>query len=350
MSLTFCRLGLSDALDQARFASARSSPLTAALETCLEHVDSSTVLDVALALCDPLESPHVLLRSGALRVVQTLARPPSPLSGVTKATTALLSRVTKTLSSSSTVLVSAAAEAGAALSQIVGPKRLKSYVEACIKLPPPALARSLLYLVRSLSPNRLSALNATIVPSVYALRFHEKVENLADEIWGELGASLANHAEAVAAHLSECISSSVYEERIMGAKALVDFVRSLAPEVVGGYSSRLVAPLCTALRGRLWTGKDALVRALRALLVAGVENAAEAEAAVKTLGEQARRGSGRYVRTVLRSLLRVLEKLMAVRFLGLFLCHSHSSELSFHCLSEPHCGASCTRAGALCQR
>lgn len=273
------------------------------------------MLDVALALCDPLESPHVLLRSGALRVVQTLARPPSPLTGVTKASTALLSRVTKTLSSSSTVLVSIAAEAGAALALVVGPKRLRSYVEACIKLPPPALARSLLYLVRSLPSNRLAALNAIIVPAIYALRFHEKVDNLADEVWGELGASLANHAEAVVTHLGERLSAPVYEERVMGAKALVDFVRSLSPELVRSYSGQLVGPLCAALRGRLWAGKAHLVRALRALLVVGVDSSADVEGAIKILGDQVRRGSGRYARTVLRSLLRILEKLMAVRIL-----------------------------------
>jgi len=107
-----------------------------------------------------------------------------------------------------------------------------------------------------------------LVPVVYLARFdaNEETKKVFNKIWEEIGASLALYVPETVATFAAALDSNSWQMKQQGAHAIAKFAETLNLSDFLKQAPQLLQMLLTGLKGRIWTGKDALLLAFSKLV------------------------------------------------------------------------------------
>ncbi|GLI60137.1 hypothetical protein VaNZ11_002209, partial [Volvox africanus] len=304
------RLGLdSERLEGARVAAARASPLGDTLDLAARLADSQCLEQLVPALVGTVKRGVGLnTKVGVARFIRNLAsRPGATTVTVPAATTTSASEpgaatdgttepllrphagpllrvlVAAVLSERSGTVRRAYAAAAAQVVRHAGEKRLDKFVAEAVEsyTDPGADVESRLsggLILRELlraAPEKLRMYDTVILPAAFGAKMDEDKEVAAvwAEIWEEgvssEPAALRLYGKEICTTLCEMLGGQQWGRKKAAAEATIKLTE-IAPDALGEYGRRLASALLAELGvGRLWDGKEAVLRALAALVAAG---------------------------------------------------------------------------------
>ncbi|KAK9850611.1 hypothetical protein WJX84_005115 [Apatococcus fuscideae] len=272
------RMGLdSSRLENLRVSASRSTPMGDTLDLCARYTDAS-VLDALGPRLATLVRRGVGLntRVGAARFISSLAMRLG--SDMRRQSGSLITAlVAGTRAERSMVLRRAFASAAGAVAKYAAPARVDKLVaEAVAVFTEPGDQEARLVsglLLRELSrqaPEAFSNCKNQVMPLAFLARTDEDadVAKLWGEVWEEGSMSQAAALRLYISDLAPLLLQSLTSSQWGRKQAAADAMRGLAeaaPDVLQPHATIMAAALLKELPGRLWDGKESILKALAAL-------------------------------------------------------------------------------------
>lgn len=307
-------------LETARMAASKLSPLNDTLDICAKQVDPSNAPELVARLIDLIRTGVGLpTRTATARFIATIsARYPEPLAPLApKLIQAFLSVLT---SDKSPVIRKTFAEGLAAVAVLGGEKQLDLVVDSLINTYNTAegederlsVAQAFLALTRQgRSSWRNQAAKAIGLTYFACSDPVEKISELFKETWSEFSVSgILAYVSQVLGLIEAGLSSSQWVKKQQGALACRRLSQDLGPNLAP-HLPLLTRLLVSALDGRTWKGKEAILQALGAVAVTGQEHIEDAAPIVNVLLRECKKADRDYKRAALTALAEVLDVFQA---------------------------------------
>jgi len=264
-------------LESMRVQASNESPMQQAIEICIDQIEPSDSLE---DICPELAR---LARSGVglptlaatSRAISRLCSRRDLREGVKSHAPALLRGLGSQLNDRSGFIRRSFSAAAADVARLADEKTVRDYVKLIVNFyddPGDAKSRftsgNALRELLSKSSDSFSANKDLLLPMMLLARHDddEDIEGLWKELWSENVGTIANgvssNLEAVVPHVLNALSATTWLRKRQAAHAIRDIVLavdSLALETCG---QQLLEEVASTLPGRVWGGKEALLRTL----------------------------------------------------------------------------------------
>ena len=277
------RLGLdTDNFDAARVNSANKSAIGESIETCVRAIDGSTFADLCPELSGIIRrGTGVATRAGAARFVMHVTH--RLRSEVGEAAPLILKSLKEACFSEQSPAVRKGYASSLATVLPYAPNdtvdRIMSFylrkaTSEDASLNEEKIVGVVLKSISRESPDIFDEWSRKLVPIAFILRFNPETEvsEVWEEVWNECssapGSSLGLHLNIVLERAIQYLRSSSWAKKRSGAAAIAAAANTVNSDIWKPFSINVAKTLLEVLPGRLWDGKEHVLRALGATVIA----------------------------------------------------------------------------------
>lgn len=264
------RMGISkDLIDEARVKLSTMSPFTEILDFCARQVDSQNIKDLKDGLVNALtKSSATTSRVSAAQFIMhlSLIRKEECKSIAPKIMQALRTGV---FHKSKEVRVAYASAIGrwslvssTKTISITAKYLINQYKESEVDDMSTRQASALVLLeIMKYASQKIQPVYVDIIPTVFfaCQDPNQDIADLFKKIWGESSASLGLYVDNIITLLEETFDSGNWNLKKQGAQSISRLFETLSSTDVITFAPKIVNILVVALKGRTWTGKEALL-------------------------------------------------------------------------------------------